>query len=119
MEDYEKVEALFDYLLEGYDRKDPDYIAAEPFLDNIRELFAESYSNSDFCAWLVDHNMDILAEFRYADIVSQDDYDNPDDWEKIKENALLVSNDGTSAVKSWFQFSNGEHSILLKKGELK
>ena len=113
MKDYEKVEALVDYLLEGYDRKDPDYIAAKPFLDNIRELFVDCYSYSDLCVWLVEHKMDILINFRYAKIVRKEDYKNPDDWEEAKEDALLVSDDGTSAVKSWFQLSNGEHSKKL------
>ena len=101
MTDYEKVDELVDSLLEDYDRNDPDYEAAEPFLDNIKELFISCYSYSDFCAWLVDHNMDILADFRYADIVSKDDYDTPEDWEEAKEDALLVSDDGASAVMSW------------------
>ena len=100
MKDKKKVEALVDSLLEGYDRSDPDYKAAKPFLDNIRELFVDCYSYSDFCVWLVEHKMDILVNFRNADIVSQDDYENPDAWEKAKEDALLVSDDGAYAVKS-------------------
>ena len=101
MKDYEKVEMLVDDLLEDYDKEDPDYQAAEPFLDGIKDLFIGCYSYSDFCTWLVEHNSDILIDFRYADIVSEDDYDNPDDWEEAKEDALLVSDDGNSAVMSW------------------
>jgi len=101
MTDYEKVKAEVDGLLEDYDRNDPDYQAAEPFLDGIKELFEDCYSYSDFCVWLEDHNSDILADFRYADIVSEDDYENPDAWEEAKEDALFVSDDGKSAVLSW------------------
>ena len=101
MKDYQKIEALVDSLLEGYDRSDPDYKAAKPFLNGIKELFVDCYSYSDFCVWLVEHKMDILVNFRNADIVSKDDYENPDDWEAAKEDALLVSDDGTSVVKSW------------------
>ena len=101
MEDYEKVEALVDSLLEAYDKEDPDYKAAKPFLDGIKELFVDCSSYSDFCTWLADHDMDILIDFRFADIVSKDDYDTPDDWEAAKEDALLVSDDGKSAVLSW------------------
>ena len=101
MTDYEKINALVDKLLKAYDKEDPDYKAAEPFLDGIKELFEDCYSYSDFCTWLVEHDMDILIDFRCADIVSEDDYDTPDDWEEAKENALLVSDDGTSAVMSW------------------
>ena len=101
MTDYEKIEEVVDKLLEDYDKEDPDYKAAEPFLNNIKELFEDCYSYSDFCTWLVEHNSDILMDFRYADIVSEEDYDNPNDWEEAKEDALLVSNDGNSAVLSW------------------
>ena len=101
MKDYEKTEVLVDALLEKYDKEDPDYQAAEPFLDGIKQLFEDCYSFSDFCTWLGEHNDDILSDFRYADIVSEDDYDNPDDWEEAKEDALLGSNDGNSAVMSW------------------
>ena len=101
MTDYQKVEALVDKLLENYDKEDPDYKAAEPFLDGIKELFRDCYSYSDFCVWLGDHDLDILIDFRFADIVSKEDYENPNDWEEVKEDALLVSNDGNSAVMSW------------------
>ena len=101
MKDYQKIDALVDSLLEDYDRSDPDYKAAEPFLDGIKEFFEAYYSYDDLCTRLGDHNMDILADFRYADIVSEDDYEDPEDWESAKEDALLVSDDGTSAVMSW------------------
>ena len=104
MTDYEKIEALLDSLLEDYDKDSPDYKAAEPFLDNIKEFFeffVDCYSYSDLCVWLVEHKMDILVNFRNAEIVKKEDYENPDDWEKAKENALFVSDDGTSAVMSW------------------
>ena len=97
------IEALIDYLLEDYDKDDLDYQAAEPFLDSIKKFYINRYrySYSDFCTWLVEHDMDILFNFANANIVSKDDYDNPNDWEKAKEDALLVSGDGTSAVMSW------------------
>lgn len=101
MKDYEKTKLLVEDLIKAYDKEDPDYKAAEPFLDGIKQLFEDCYSYSDFCTWLADHNMDILIDFRFANIVSEDDYDNPDDWEEAKEDALLVSDDGNSAVMSW------------------
>ena len=103
MTDYEKVEMLVEDLLEDYDKEDPDYQAAEPFLDSIKEFYINRYrySYSDFCDWLVEHDIDILSNFRYADIVSKEGYDNHDDWEKAKEDALFVSDDGNSAVMSW------------------
>ena len=101
MKDYEKIDVLVDGLFNAYDKEEPDYKAAEPFLDGIKELFVDCYSYSDLCVWLVEHNNDILIDFRYADIVSEDDYDNPNDWEEAKEDALIVSNDGNSAVMSW------------------
>ena len=103
MKDYEKTKLLVEDLLQDYDKDDPDYQAAEPFLDSIKKYYIRcyGYSYSDLCNWLVEHNNDILIDFRYADIVSEDDYDNPYDWKKAKENALLVSDDGTSAVMSW------------------
>ena len=100
MTDYEKVEMLVEDLLEDYDREDPDYKAAEPFLSKIKEYYTD-YSYSDLCTWLVEHNGDILINFKNADIVSEDDYKNSDDWEKAKKNAFLVSDDGTAAVMSW------------------
>ena len=104
MKDYEKIEALIDYLLEHYNRNDPDYKAAEPFLDQIKEYFKEyytvCYSYSDFCDMLADLHGVLLFDLRYSIIVNKD-HMNPNDWEKAKENALLVSNDGTSAVMSW------------------
>ena len=104
MTDYEKTKLLVEDLLKVYNRDDPDYQAAEPFLDSIKEYYIHCYrySYNDLCTWLVEHNMDILIEFRYADIVNEEDYDNPNDWEKAKKNALFVSDDGTSAVMSWF-----------------
>ena len=101
MKDYEKIDVLVDGLLKAYDKEDPDYKAAEPYLDGIKQLFEDCYSYSDFCVWLVEHKGDILIDFSCADIVSKEDYDNPDDWEEAKENALLVSDDGNSAVMSW------------------
>ena len=101
MTDYEKIKLLVEDLLKAYDKEDPDYQAAKPFLDGIKQLFEDCYSYSDFCIWLAEHDMDILIDFRYANIVSEDDYDNPNDWEEAKENSLLVSDDGTAAVMSW------------------
>ena len=101
MKDYEKVDALVDGLLEAYDKEDPDYKAAEPFLDGIKVLYEDCYSYSEFCTWLADHDMDILIDFRFANIVSKEDYKNSDDWEEAKEDALFVSDDGNSAVLSW------------------
>ena len=86
--------------MEAYDKNSPDYKAAEPFLEGIKELFIDRYSYRDFCVWLGDHDMDILTDFRYAIIVSKY-HMNPDDWEEAKEDALLVSDDGNSAVVSW------------------
>ena len=101
MTDYEKIKLLVDALLKAYDKEDPDYKAAEPFLSSIKEIFECCYSYSGFCNWLAGRDMDILIDFRFANIVSKEDYKNPDDWEEAKENALFVSNDGTSAVMSW------------------
>ena len=103
MTDYEKTKLLVEDLLKGYDKDDPDYQAAEPFLDSIKEFYIDRYrySYSDLCNWLVDHDLDILSNFRYTDIVSKEDYKNHDDWEKAKKDALLVSDDGNSAVMSW------------------
>ena len=102
MTDYEKVYALVDDLLEDYDKDDPDYKAAEPFLNNIKEFYINRYrySYSDFCDWLAGRNGEILRDFRYAIIVSKY-HMNHDDWEEAKEDALLVSDDGNSAVMSW------------------
>ena len=102
MKDYEKFEVLVDYFLETYDKGNPDYQAAEPFLDSIKEFYINRYrySYSDFCDWLAGRNGEILRDFRYAIIVSKY-HMNHDDWEEAKEDALLVSNDGTSAVMSW------------------
>ena len=102
MGDYKKIDALVEELLEDYDRNDPDYQAAEPFLNGLKDLFEECYTYSDFCVWLAEHDADILIDFRKADIVHQEDYKNPDDWEEAKEDALLMSDDGTSAVLSWW-----------------
>lgn len=101
MKDYEKIEALVDDLLEAYDKNDPDYIAAEPFLSGIKEFYIGCYSYSDLCVWLVEHDMDILRNFRHAGLICKVDYKSPDDWEEAKEDALLVSDDGNSAVLGW------------------
>ena len=102
MKDYEKIDVLVDYFLEAYDKESPDYQAAEPFLRSIKTFCINRYrySYSDFCDWLAGRNGDILRDFRYAIIVSKY-HMNPADWEEAKENALLVSGDGTSAVMSW------------------
>lgn len=103
MKDYEKIDVLVDYFLEAYDKEDPNYQAAKPFLNNIKEFYINRYrySYSDFCDWLAGRNGNILSNFRYADIVSEKDYENPNDWEVVKKYVLFVSNDGTSAVLSW------------------
>ena len=102
MTDYEKIDVIVDYLLEAYDKEDPDYQSAEPFLSSIKQLFECCYSYSGFCKWLADHDMDILINFKNADIVRKEDYKNSDDWEEAKEDALLVSDDGNSAVRSFW-----------------
>ena len=101
MTDYEKIDVLVDDLLENYDRDDPDYKAAEPFLNNIKEWYEDCYSYNDLCSLLVEQDGDILLDFRYANIVNKEAYKDPDNWEEAKEDALLVSDDGTSAVMSW------------------
>lgn len=101
MKDYEKIDVLVEALLKDYDKEDPDYKAAEPFLNNIKGIFTHCYSFNGFCDYLAVHHDDILINFRYANIVSKEDYKNPNDWEVVKEYALLVSDDGTSAVLSW------------------
>ena len=106
MTDYEKIDVIVDYLLEAYDKENPNYQAAEPFLRSIKKFYMNymnryRYSYSDFCDWLAGRNGDILINFKNADIVSKEDYKNSDDWEKAKKNAFLVSDDGTAAVMSW------------------
>ena len=102
MKDYEKIDVIVDYLLEAYDKGNPDYQTAEPFLRSIKKFYINRYrySYSDFCGWLAGRNGDILRDFRYAIIVSKY-HMNSDDWEEAKEEALLVSDDGNSAVMSW------------------
>ena len=101
MTDYERVDVLVDALFIAYDKEDQDYQAAKPFLDSIKKWYIERYSFNAFCDYLAEHGMDILSDFRHAKIVSKEDYENPNDWEEATENALLVSDDGTSAVMSW------------------
>ena len=75
MTDWEKSRALVERLIEEYPKDDPDFKAAEGYLDAIKELFIGCYSYSDLCEWLAEHNFDILENFRYANFESYEDFE--------------------------------------------
>ena len=101
LRDVEKVEMLFDKLISEYDKEDVDYKAADPYLKQIRKFFVDCYDYASFCVWLVDHDFDVLVDFRNADIKEECDFDTKEEFEEAKENALMISDDGTQLVMSW------------------
>lgn len=70
MTEYEKIYNKARELLEdARDRGDVDALAVFDFgaEDEICNLFASCYTWQEFCAWLVDHDLDIAQDFRFSD----------------------------------------------------
>ena len=101
LSDFEKVGMLFDKLIGEYDKEDVDYKAAEPYLEQIRMLFVDCYDYESFCVWLADHDFDVLVNFRYANIKDKCEFESEEEFEEAKEDALMISDDGTQLVMSW------------------
>ena len=103
MTEYENNRLLLEALIEKMPEDDPDKKEAElhGFIEPIIELFTECYDSQQLVEWLNEHNMEPLADFRYADIRERSEYDTEEDWEEAKEDALLISDDGEAICLSW------------------
>lgn len=65
-------------LIKGTETTDPDF--RDALLDEMAEpivnLFIDCYDLSDFLKWLADHDFDLFVDYRFAEKIYLEDYDN-------------------------------------------
>lgn len=103
MTEFEKQRDLIERLIKTSSDEDLDYRRAKNygFVNPIKDLLVDCYNYRDMCVWLVEHNNDVFYEFRNADIQSREDFDSDEDFERAKNDCLMISEDGEAVCMSW------------------
>lgn len=89
-------------LCQAIEEGDSDLNELTPNLvENIIDLLLDCYRAEDLFTFLERQNWNPFENFRFADIQLFDEYDNEEDLEEAKENALFVDDDEEVLVMSW------------------
>ena len=106
---YEKAKEL---LRTAYDKNDPDAKAVIDggFEESFCQFFDDVYSWEEFCTWLVEHDLDICCDFRFADIREWDDI--IDDVDRYHEDTGGVYN---LNVEGWDNLTKEEKIERIKE----
>lgn len=72
MDIYEKTLDLIDL---AYEKGDPDAVAVVDggFREALADLMYGCYDEGEFCKWLVEHDLDVCVDFRFADVKTFDE----------------------------------------------
>ena len=103
MTEYEKQKRLIKKIIKHTSEDDPDYKKAKEFgfIKPIAKLMINCRGYSSLCVWLVEHDMRIFYEFRFADIRGREDFDSEEAYERAKADCLMISDDGETLCMSW------------------
>ena len=96
MKEWEMIRKICEAL---WDSEDPDCKAAEEygFKEQIIQLFEDCYDAKGFLDWLANHDCCIADGFRYAEIVSKEEYSadgwDEEDWNSACEDSLFYNDE--------------------------